>query len=200
MSARLPLFVDLSGRRVLVVGGGRAAERKLPALLGAGALVTLIAPRVLERVRRLLRDAPGCRLLRRRARVQDVTSEYALLFPLSDDRELNQRFSIAARAAKVWVAGSTDPDSADFHLGAVVDRGRVRLAISTGGDSPALARLAAQVLRQLLPESLEGDGATLRRERRRITRTLSSTTRRQAALSQAVAALASNSTVATGHA
>jgi siroheme synthase-like protein len=54
MSARLPLFVDLADRRVLVVGGGRAAERKLPALLNAGAVVTLIAPRVLESVRRLL--------------------------------------------------------------------------------------------------------------------------------------------------
>jgi precorrin-2 dehydrogenase/sirohydrochlorin ferrochelatase len=190
MSARLPLFVDLAGRQVLVIGGGRAAERKLPALLGAGALITLIALEVLERVHRLLRAAPGCTLLRRRADVRDVTAKYTLLFPLTDDRELNQRLSIAARAAKVWVAGSTDPDSADFHLGAVVDRGPVRLAISTGGGSPALARLAAQVLRQLLPESLEGDGATLRRERRRITRTLSSTTRRQAALSQAVAALA----------
>lgn len=190
MRARLPLFVDLSGRRVLVVGGGRAAERKLPALLGAGALITLIAPKVSEEVRRLLHASPTSQLLRRRAGVRDVTKEYALLFPLTDDRRLNQRLSIAAKAAKVWVAGSTDPDSADFHLGAVVDRGPVRLAISTGGGSPALARLAAQVLRQLLPESLEGDGATLRRERRRITRTLSSTTRRQAALSQAVAALA----------
>jgi siroheme synthase-like protein len=54
MNARLPLFVDFAGRRVLVVGGGRAAERKLPALLDAGAVVTLIAPKVLESVRRLL--------------------------------------------------------------------------------------------------------------------------------------------------
>jgi siroheme synthase-like protein len=66
MSARLPLFVDLAGRRVLVVGGGRAAERKLSSLLDAGAVVTLIAPKVLESVRRQMHASPLSQLLRRR--------------------------------------------------------------------------------------------------------------------------------------
>jgi precorrin-2 dehydrogenase/sirohydrochlorin ferrochelatase len=183
MSARLPLFVDLADRRVLVVGGGRAAERKLPALLDAGAVVTLIAPKVLESVRRRLHASPLSQLLRRCARMQDVTAQYALLFPLTDDPELNQRLSVAAREAKVWVAGSTSPDGADFHLGAVVDRGPVRLAISTGGASPALAGLLAEVLRQILPESLNGD---LRLERQRLRAALDTPARRRALLTQAV--------------
>jgi precorrin-2 dehydrogenase/sirohydrochlorin ferrochelatase len=186
MSARLPLFVDLAGRRVLVVGGGRAAERKLPALLDAGAVVTLIAPKVLESVRRRLHASPLSQLLRRRAKVQDVTAQYALLFPLSDDPELNQRLSVAAREAKVWVAGSTSPDGADFHLGAVVDRGPVRLAISTGGAAPALAGLLAEVLRQLLPESLDGDATALRLERQRLRAALDTPARRTALVAQAV--------------
>ena len=186
MSARLPLFVDLADRRVLVVGGGRAAERKLPALLNAGAVVTLIAPRVLESVRRLLHASPNGELLRRCARVQDVTAKYMLLFPLSDDPDLNQQLSVAAREAKVWVAGSTSPDGADFHLGAVVDRGPVRLAISTSGASPALAGLLAQVLRQLLPESRDGDLTALRRERHLIRSALDTPARRTALVAQAV--------------
>jgi|GEM_PF-2064939 precorrin-2 dehydrogenase/sirohydrochlorin ferrochelatase len=186
MNTRLPLFVNLAGRRVLVVGGGRAAERKLPALLDAGAVVTLIAPEVLESVRRLLHTSPNGELLRRCARVQDVTSDYALFFPLTDDRELNERLSVAARDAKVWVAGSTSPDDADFHLGAVVDRGPVRLAISTSGASPALAGLLAQVLRQLLPESRDGDLTALRRERHLIRSALDTPARRTALVAQAV--------------
>jgi siroheme synthase-like protein len=186
MNTRLPLFVDLSGRRVLVVGGGRAAERKLPALLDAGAVVTLIAPKVLESVRRLLRTSPNGELLRRRARVQDVTSDYALFFPLSDDPELNERLSVVARDAKVWVAGSTSPDGADFHLGAVVDRGPVQLAISTGGASPALASLLAEILRQLLPETLNGGTTALRLERQRLRATVGTPARRRALLTQAV--------------
>jgi precorrin-2 dehydrogenase/sirohydrochlorin ferrochelatase len=189
MSARLPLFVDLADRRVLVVGGGRAAERKLPALLNAGAVVTLIAPKVLESVRRLLHASPNGELLRRCARVQDVTAKYTLLFPLTDDPELNQRLSAAAREAKVWVAGSTSPDGADFHLGAVVDRGPVRLAISTGGASPALAGFLAQVLRQLLPKSLAGDTTTLRLERQRLRAAVGTPARRRALLTQAVQVL-----------
>jgi precorrin-2 dehydrogenase/sirohydrochlorin ferrochelatase len=186
MNTRLPLFVNLAGRRVLVVGGCRAAERKLPALLDAGAVVTLIAPEVLESVRRLLHTSPNGELLRRCARVQDVTSDYALFFPLTDDRELNERLSVAARDAKVWVAGSTSPDDADFHLGAVVDRGPVRLAISTSGASPALAGLLAQVLRQLLPESRDGDLTALRRERHLIRSALDTPARRTALVAQAV--------------
>jgi len=186
MSARLPLFVDLTGRRVLVVGGGRAAERKLSSLLDAGAVVTLIAPKVLESVRRRVHASPQSQWLRRRARVQDVTAKYTLFFPLTDDSELNQRLSAAAREAKVWVAGSSSPDNADFHLGAVVDRGPVRLAISTGGASPALAGLLAQVLRQLLPETLDGGVAALRRERQRLRATLRTPARRGALLTQAI--------------
>jgi len=186
MSARLPLFVDLADRRVLVVGGGRAAERKLSSLLDAGAVVTLIAPKVLESVRRLLHASPQSQLLRRRAKVQDVTAKYTLLFPLSDDPELNQRLSVAAREAKVWVAGSTSPDGADFHLGAVVDRGPVQLAISTGGASPALASLLAEILRQLLPETLNGDTTALRLERQRLRAAVGTPARRRALLTQAV--------------
>ena len=186
MSARLPLFVDLADRRVLVVGGGRAAERKLSSLLDAGAVVTLIAPKVLESVRRLLHASPQSQLLRRRAKVQDVTAKYTLLFPLSDDPELNQRLSVAAREAKVWVAGSTSPDGADFHLGAVVDRGPVQLAISTGGASPALASLLAEILRQLLPETPNGDTTALRLERQRLRAAVGTPARRRALLTQAV--------------
>jgi siroheme synthase-like protein len=189
MSARLPLFVDLADRRVLVVGGGRAAERKLSSLLDAGAVVTLIAPKVLESVRRLLHASPQSQLLRRRAKVQDVTAKYTLLFPLSDDPELNQRLSVAAREAKVWVAGSTSPDGADFHLGAVVDRGPVQLAISTGGASPALASLLAEILRQLLPETPNGDTTALRLERQRLRAVLGTPARRRALLTQAVQVL-----------
>lgn len=176
MRARLPLFVDLSGRRVLVVGGGRAAERKLPALIAAGALVTLIALRIREGVRRLLCESHG-ELLQRRARVQDVSAKYMLFFALTDNSRLNRRLRAAARAAKVWVAGSTDPKGGDFHFGAVVDRGLVRLAISTGGRSPTLARLAAEVLRHLLPETLASDATALRRQQRRLREVLAALVR-----------------------
>jgi siroheme synthase-like protein len=87
------------------------------------------------------------------------------------------------------VAGSTSPDNADFHLGAVVDSGPVRLAISTGGASPALAGFLAQLLRQLLPESLEGTLSSLRQERQRLRATLGTPARRRTLIAQAVQVL-----------
>ena len=189
MSARLPLFVDLRGRRVLIVGGGAAAERKLPALLGAGVSITLIAPSVRERVRRLLRAAPVARLIERRAHANDVTAAYSLLFPLTGDRKLNQELADAARAARVWVVGSSDPDCGDVHLAALVERGAVRLALSTGAGSPTLARLLAELLRQLLPDAPACDEASLRRVRLQLRRTLAGPARRRALLAHAVAVL-----------
>jgi siroheme synthase-like protein len=145
---RLPIFVDLTGRRVLIVGGGRAAQRKLPALLDAGARITLIAPQIQAPLRALLRDH---QLIERPAQIDDVTADYAFFFPLTNDAHVNRELTAAARAARVWTAGCSDADNSDFHMAAVVECGPVRLAVSSGGTSPSLARHVAQVLRDILP-------------------------------------------------
>jgi siroheme synthase-like protein len=148
---RLPIFLDLSHRRILIVGGGRAAERKLPALLETGARITLIASQIRPAVRqRLWKHA----LYERPATLEDVTSDYALFFPLTNDRDVNQALTTSARKAGVLVAGCSDQQDSDFFMGALVERGPVRIAISTDGHSPALARELAAWLRSVLPSRL----------------------------------------------
>lgn len=148
MKYRLPIFVDLSGRRVLVVGGGQGAARKLPRLLETGAEVTVIAPRISREVRRLLAGTPGL-LIERAATVADVTAEYTLLFPLTDNPLLNRQLTAAARRARVLVSGCSAPANSDFLMGSVVDRRAVRVAVSTGGASRPLARQIAAILDEL---------------------------------------------------
>lgn len=144
---RLPIFLDLSQRRVLIAGGGHVAERKLPALLEAGARITLIASRILPAVRALLREH---QVHERPAHPEDVTPDFTLFFPLTDDPEVNQALTAAARKSGVLVAGCSDQHESDFFMGAVVERGPVRIAISTDGHSPALARKLAAWLRSLV--------------------------------------------------
>jgi uroporphyrin-III C-methyltransferase/precorrin-2 dehydrogenase/sirohydrochlorin ferrochelatase len=151
----LPLFLNIEGSPVLVVGGGRAAFLKLRALFRAGAKVTVIAKRLSPKVAALVSRNKTCTVRLRNATPRDVLVRYRLLFPLTDDESLNTRLVAAARAKRIWVGGSGDPARADFAFGATVDQAGVRVAISTGGASPALARLLARrlktAMRDLLP-------------------------------------------------
>lgn len=144
---RLPVFLDLSNRRVLIAGGGRVAERKIPALLDAEARITLVAPSLRPAIRELLR---GHQLIERPACSDDVTSDYLLFFPLTDDASVNRRLTEAARAARVLTSGCSDQDDSDFFMAAVVEQGPVRIAISTEGRSPSLAKRWALRMRTLL--------------------------------------------------
>lgn len=148
---RLPIFLDLSHRRILIVGGGRAAARKLPSLLATGARITLIAPRILDSVRQLL---TGHEVIERVARPEDVTADFTLFFPLTDHDESNRVLTTAARKAGILVSGCSDRQNSDFFMAAVVERDPIRLAVSTDGHDPALAREAAAWLRATLPTPL----------------------------------------------
>lgn len=147
---RLPVFLDLSGHRILIAGGGRVAERKLPPLLEAGARITLIAPSIRPLIRELLRDH---QLIERPARPEDVTSDYRLFFPLTNDASANRTLTEAARAARVLTSGCSDQADSDFFMAAVVEQGPVRIAISTEGRSPHLAKDLAQRMRTVLAEN-----------------------------------------------
>jgi siroheme synthase-like protein len=140
----------MSGRRALVLGGGRAATFKIRALLRAGAKVTVIAPWLSPTIRTLLRKSTAIEYRARKATPRDVRTCYLLIFPLTSDETLNAKLAQAARRKRIWVGGSSDPEQADFSSAAIVERGPVQLAISTGGTSPTLARLLAMRINDFL--------------------------------------------------
>ena len=142
-----PAFLKLSGREVLLVGGGRVAASKLRGLLDAGADVTVIAPSILPDLWQ-----PGVRLIRRRFEPRDVDGYWFVVS--ASTAEVNRQVSSAARARRVFVNAVDDVDSASVYLGGVVRRGAATVAISTGGRAPALAGLLREALERLLPEDL----------------------------------------------
>ena len=133
--------LELTGQRVLVVGGGPVAARKVTGLLQAGAVVTVVAPDAVPE----LADDPDVRWHPRDYRRGEAAS-YRLVFTATDDPEVNAQVARDCRAANVFVNSADDPANCTFTLPSVVQRGNLRLAVSTNGRSPAFAAWLRQRL------------------------------------------------------
>jgi precorrin-2 dehydrogenase/sirohydrochlorin ferrochelatase len=128
----------MAERRCLVVGGGPVAERKVAGLLESGARLTVVSPSATDRLRDWSR-ADRVRLLLREYAASDLRG-HSIVFVATDDGRVNADVARDARAAGVLVNAADDPAHCDFILPAVLRRGELTVAVSTGGASPALAR------------------------------------------------------------
>lgn len=142
-----PVFLLLAGRPVLLVGGGAVAASKLPALLAAGAKVTLVAPQVRPEL-----DRPEVQLRRRAFVPADLDGCWFAVAAATP--EVNQQVALAAEERQIFVNAVDDVRAGSAWLGGVVRRGGVTMAISTGGRAPALAALLREALESLLPDDL----------------------------------------------
>ncbi|WP_334142740.1 precorrin-2 dehydrogenase/sirohydrochlorin ferrochelatase family protein [Rhabdothermincola sp.] len=143
-----PVNLRLTGRRCLVVGGGRVARQKVEALLEAGAAVHVVAPAVSDEIRAL----PGVTWDERPYREGDVAG-YRLVITATGDREVDRAVYLDGETHGVWVNSADDPDHCAFTLPARLRRGRLLLAVSTAGSSPAVATwLRRRLDREIGPE------------------------------------------------
>src|SRR5437867_2267777 len=143
-----PVFLELAGRRCLVVGGGLVAERRVHGLLAANAAVTVVSP-ALTPALGALASGGQIRHDRRSFEPGDLDG-VDLAFAATDRGEVNAALSLAARARGVWVNAADDPAHCTFILPAVVRRGELSVAVSTGGTSPALGRAIREALERYL--------------------------------------------------
>lgn len=139
--APYPVNLDLRGRRVLVVGAGPVAARKVGGLLSAGALVTVVAP---DAVADIAND-PDVRWHQREYRRGEVAS-YRLAITATNDPTVNAQVARDGDAANVFVNSADDPVNCSFILPAVVTRGDLQLTASTNGRSPAFSQWARREL------------------------------------------------------
>lgn len=161
-----PLFADLRGRRVLVVGGGTVARRKLEPLVAAGARVVVGAPWLDEVVGQLV-DA---------GLVEHLPGNFAtrwldgawLVVAATDDGAVNRAVAAAAEERRIWANVVDDLELSSYQSPARVERGPLQIAISSGGGAPMLARHLREKLETELDESLADLATLLLRERRRI--------------------------------
>jgi uroporphyrin-III C-methyltransferase / precorrin-2 dehydrogenase / sirohydrochlorin ferrochelatase len=156
MSELLPLFVDLAGRRVLLVGAGKVAAAKLGQLLAARADVRVVAPDVCGEIERA--DV----LVERRA-FEAADLDGVWLVVAAATPEANREVAAAAEVRRVFVNAVDDPANATAFLSGVIRRDGVTLAISTSGAAPGLTALLREGLDAVLPRDL---GAWLDEARR----------------------------------
>ncbi len=173
-------LVNLEGKRVLLAGGGRVAAAKLSGLAAAGARVHVIAERFDDAI--LAQLAWATQVEERQVRSEDVAGA-ELVIAATDDREVNRALAGAARARRILVNVVDDPEACDFFAPAIVERGPVTFAISTGGSSPLLAAQLRRLLEAAIPASVKTAAALLERARKSGLRGLS----RRSALLRALA-------------
>ena len=143
----LPLFLDLTGRRVLLVGGGPVAAAKLGQLLAARADVRVVSPEVCVEI-----DQSGVAIERRGFEAADLDEVWLVVAAATPD--VNQRVAAAAEPRRVFVNAVDDPAHATAYLSGVVRRDGVTLAISTGGAAPGLTALLREAIDAVLPRDL----------------------------------------------
>jgi len=138
MSRFYPILVDLQGKKALVVGGGKVAQRKIESLLEYGASVHVIARELTAELEQL----------RSRKRIELLGGEFSeahlegafLVIAATDDALLNRRVSQEAQKRGLLVNAVDQPADCNFIVPSVLSRGDLLIAVSTSGKSPAFAR------------------------------------------------------------
>ena len=163
----LPVFLDLRGRTVLVVGGGTVALRKAGLLAAAGARLRVVAPRILPALEELVHAREGELI---HAPFEAMYLESAVLVVCAvGERLVDVAVKRAAAQLRIPVNIADVPELCDFILPAIVDRSPVIAAFSTGGTAPLLARRLRMQLEAMLPASY-GRLASYLGERRELLR------------------------------
>ncbi|HYH08605.1 MAG TPA: bifunctional precorrin-2 dehydrogenase/sirohydrochlorin ferrochelatase [Thermoanaerobaculia bacterium] len=127
-----PLFLDVAGREVVIVGGGAVSARKAATMLHHGAKVTVVAPEITTEI-------AGAQLIRKSYEAADLENAF-LVFAATNDPAVNGRVAEDCRARRILVSVADAPALGDFIVPAIVESGPIRIAVSTSGSSPALAR------------------------------------------------------------
>ncbi|MEH6992008.1 NAD(P)-binding protein [Neobacillus drentensis] len=152
MNSNYPIMLRLEGKRVVVIGGGRVAERKVTGLLGTGSLITVISPQATDELKGLA-GSGLIEWLERSFSKEDIEGAF-LIFAATNDNVLNQSIRMAASEQQL-VTIADDPEGSDFHVPSHIQRGRLSIAVSTGGASPTLARKIREQLEHQFDNQFE---------------------------------------------
>jgi precorrin-2 dehydrogenase/sirohydrochlorin ferrochelatase len=145
------MFVKLEGRRVLVVGASSIGEAKIESLLATAAIVHVVSPKATARVREWARQG-RIEWEARAYRASDFAGMF-LVIAATGSPALHDEIYAEAKSRGVLCNAVDEPERCDFYFPAVVRRGELQIAISTGGLSPALAqRLRKELEQQFGPE------------------------------------------------
>ena len=148
----LPLFVDTSGKKCLVVGGGNVASRKLIPILKSDMDVNLVAPEINKDICELAENYKNLILEKRKFEKKDIDNQF-LILATTNDTNINSLIAKLAMEKNILVNMAEDALTGDTLIPSVVDRNPIKIAISSGAASPILTRLVKTKLETVIPYS-----------------------------------------------
>ncbi|WP_432712105.1 precorrin-2 dehydrogenase/sirohydrochlorin ferrochelatase family protein [Pedobacter sp.] len=151
-----PVFIKLHTLHTLVVGGGLVGLEKINTLLtnSPSARLTIVALQVDPEIRAMAETYSNVVIYERAFCEEDLT-EVELVVAATNNQELNQQIRVAAKKRRLLVNFADKPDLCDFYLGSVVKKGDLKIAISTNGKSPTIAKRLKEILNESLPQELD---------------------------------------------
>ncbi len=156
MNNLFPIFLKLENLHTLIVGGGYVGLEKITAVLNNSpeARITLVSPEISLEIRDLVRLNSRVYLITRKFDDDDLL-EKDLVIVATNDKVENQRIKAVAASRHLLCNVADTPALCDFYLSSVVQKGNLKVAISTNGMSPTMAKRLKEVLNEALPENLE---------------------------------------------
>lgn len=150
-----PVFFKLNRLQVLVVGGGNIGYEKVSALIGncPDANITIVATWFLPELVILTKSTPNVTLIQKAFSCGDLLGK-DLAIAATNDKELNTCIWEKAKSSKVLINVADTPELCDFYLGSIVQKGHLKIAISTNGKSPTIAKRLKEVLQDAIPASI----------------------------------------------
>ena len=182
--SKYPIFLELSGRRVVVIGAGAVAARKAQSLLDAGARLVIVADKI-DDVLTGLCQGTNAELIKSKY-AKDYLTGAALVIAATGDRQLNRQIYKDCQELEILCNVVDEPQLCDFFVPAVVKRGDLQIAICTEGHSPAYAGHIRKKLEQTFTDKHGEFLAELKTLRKRIIKDVSDPTDRKTLLGQLV--------------
>jgi siroheme synthase-like protein len=151
-----PVFLKLENLRTLIVGGGYVGMEKLEAVItnSPAATITLVATHISDEIKETAKEFPNITLVEKSYDSSDITN-YDIVIAAINDPVVSKQVVLDAKSKKILVNAADKPELCDFYLSAVVKKGNLKIAISTNGKSPTVAKRVKEVLNETLPNEID---------------------------------------------
>ena len=148
----LPLFIDVTGEKCLVVGGGKVASRKLIPILSTNMIVTLISPDIIDEIHQASNEHKNLKIIKRKFNNEDIEDQF-LIVAATNDTKINKEIAKISKEKNILINMAEDSISGNTLIPSVVDRDPIKIAVSSGAASPILTRLVKTKLETVIPYS-----------------------------------------------
>ena len=151
-----PVFLKLETLQLLIVGGGYVGMEKLEAVISnsPAASITLVATQISDAIKDLAKKYPNIILKEKPYHINDLANNDIVIAAINDP-VISKQVVTDAKSKKILVNAADKPELCDFYLGSIVQKGNLKIAISTNGTSPTIAKRIKEVLNDTLPDEID---------------------------------------------